>query len=323
MSFNFAAAAIAALLATTPAAPVESEVEAPGPNGALRGTLLAPPDAHAVVLIVPGSGAVDRNGNGPGVRAATYQRLAEALAERGIASVRIDKRGLRGSAGAVPDANAVSMADYATDVHSWAQAIRARTGARCVWVLGHSEGGLVGLLAGRRPQDICGLMLVAAGGRRMADVVREQLRANPANAPLLDQALAGVEALEAGRHVETEGLDPALMPLFAPPLQNYWIDLFSHDPAQLISELDLPILIVQGGRDLHTTREDALRLADAQPGARLIVIDEANHVLRLVAGEDRASNIATYADASLPLAPGIVEAIVDFVAVSPAGGGIQ
>src|SRR5262249_44225503 len=112
---------------------VETGLEAPGPAGALRGTMLAPEQAKGpVILIIPGSGPTNRDGNNPlGVTASTYRLLAEDIAARGITSVRIDKRGMFGSARAVADANAVTIADYAADVHSWVDVIRRKTGASC------------------------------------------------------------------------------------------------------------------------------------------------------------------------------------------------
>jgi uncharacterized protein len=70
----------------TDAAPIESLVEAPGPTGPLRGTMLAPAVGHGpVVLIIAGSGPTDRDGNSPGgILAAPYRLLAEGLvAQRG------------------------------------------------------------------------------------------------------------------------------------------------------------------------------------------------------------------------------------------------
>src|SRR5687768_14781424 len=103
--------------AASPGAAAPIEVEAPGPLGPLRGTLLVPDDARAVVLMLPGSGATDRDGNSPGMSPAPLRLIAEGLAARGIATLRVDKRGLRGSAGAIADANRVALADYAGDVH--------------------------------------------------------------------------------------------------------------------------------------------------------------------------------------------------------------
>src|ERR1700684_602805 len=99
--------AAAALAASVPAAPVETPVEAPGPHGPLKGTMLAPTGpSRATILIVPGSGPTARRGNNPmGVKAAPYKLLAEGLAARGIATVRIDKRGMFASGGAIPNAN--------------------------------------------------------------------------------------------------------------------------------------------------------------------------------------------------------------------------
>jgi len=309
------ALAAAAQPATTSPAPVETFVEAPGPMGPLKGTMLAPArTVRATILIVPGSGPTDRNGNSPmGVKAAPYRLLAEALATRGIASVRIDKRGLFASAAAIPDANRVTLADYATDVHAWAKAIRARTGARCIWVLGHSEGGLVALRAAQERGDLCGIILVSAPGRKLGDVIRDQLRANPANAPVLDQAFAALGSLETGRHADTSAMNPALLPLFAPQVQDFLISLLSADPAALAGKIRLPVLIVQGERDLQVSVADARRLAAADPEARLVLIPDANHVLKSVASNERAANFATYADPALPLAPGIVDAIAGFV----------
>ena len=165
--------------AAGPRAPTAVEIEADGPKGLLKGVLLRPQAASSeVVLIIPGSGPTDRDGNGPlGIRASTYRLLAEALAERGLSSVRVDKRGVFSSKTAVDDPNDVTLDTYATDVHAWVEVIRKKTGADGVWVLGHSEGSLVALTAARQPAGIRGLILVASPGRTLAEVLREQLRA--------------------------------------------------------------------------------------------------------------------------------------------------
>ena len=98
---------------------------------AARGHLLTPKSKPtAFVLIIPGSGPTDRDGNSPmGVRGSTYRLLAEGLASRGVATLRIDKRGMYGSAGAAKDANAVTIADYGDDVQAWVT--RARVSSSC------------------------------------------------------------------------------------------------------------------------------------------------------------------------------------------------
>jgi pimeloyl-ACP methyl ester carboxylesterase len=192
--------------------------------------------------------------------------------------------------------------------------LRRATGARCAWIIGHSEGGLVALLAGDADPGICGAILVAAPGRPLGQLLREQLAANPANGPLLGQAFAALAALEAGQHVDGSALDPRLLPLFRPSVQDFLIGALAVDPAQAIAGYRKPVLVLQGERDLQVAVEDARRLARAAPDGELVLVPDANHVLKRVASDDRAANIATYGDPGLPLADGFVEAIAAFVA---------
>ncbi len=298
------------------AEPVETILTAPGPEGLLEGTLLKPAEgAGQVVLIIPGSGPTDRNGNSPyGVRAATYRLLAEGLADAGIASLRIDKRGMFASRAALADPNAVTVADYADDVRAWAAVLQERTGAACTWLLGHSEGGLVALAAVEQTaDDFCGLILAATHGRPFAEVLKEQLMANPHNAAVLDEALRAVGVLEAGRRIDTRSMDPALLPLFHPSVQGYLMDLFAYDPAALLHLYSGPVLILQGARDIQVSEADARRLSASAPAATLRLLADTNHVLKEVRSPDRAVNQAAYTDPDLPLAPGVLDSITDFL----------
>ncbi len=180
----------------------ETEVEAQVANGPLKGAMLLPPLAigRPAVVVIPGSGPTDRDGNSPmGIEAGYLKMLAGALAERDIASIRVDKRGMFSSKGQFADPNDVSFDDYAGDARAWLQAARERTGAGCAWLLGHSEGGLVALIAAQAAgPDLCGLVLVSTPGRPLGEILREQLEGNPFNKPILPQALAAVAALEGG-----------------------------------------------------------------------------------------------------------------------------
>jgi pimeloyl-ACP methyl ester carboxylesterase len=302
------------LAAAAAAEPVEHSITAPGPSAPLAGTMTDAGKGSPVVLIIPGSGPTDRDGNSPlGVKAAPYRLLAASLAERGVSSVRTDKRGLFGSRAAQADANKVKIADYVVDTHQWVASIRKATGAKCVWLLGHSEGGLIALSAAQRPKDICGVIAVAAVGRRFGMVMREQLRANPANAPILAPALSAIDTLEAGKRVDSAALPAPLLPLFNDSVQPFLIDLFAENPSGLAASLKVPLHIVQGDKDIQVTVEDAQALAAAQPKARLTILPGVNHVLKVPSGADRAANLAAYADSSLPVAPSVVEAIVGAV----------
>lgn len=308
-------AAIAASVSAQGNPAMEEPIEAPGPKGPLAGILLkAGSESWPVALIIPGSGPTDRDGNNPlGVRAASYQLLAKGLAANSIATVRIDKRGMFGSVAAVPDANAVTLADYVADTAAWVSVIRERTCVPCVWLIGHSEGGLVALASAREVEGLCGLVLIATAGRRLGDVLKAQLRANPANAPLLEAAENAIDRLAVGERVDATTLPPPLVPLFNPAVQGFLISTIALDPAELARNAQLPILIVQGGKDLQVTLEDAKLLAAAAPSAKLTILPEANHVLKDIKGKSRAENIAAYAAPDLPIANNLIPTITEFI----------
>ncbi len=295
-----------------------------GLKGDLSGTMLVASTMQnsrsrqtPLVLIVSGSGPTDRDGNSPaGISASSYAYLASALADEGISSVRFDKRGMYGSASAIPDANAVTIADYANDVNSWVdhilktQPLQKRT---CIWLLGHSEGGLVSLAAAQGKKNICGIMLIAAPGRKLDVVLREQLAANLANGPVMPDATRAIDALSAGRTIDVSSMHPALQSLFNPSVQPFLIDMFSRDPAKLAASTTVPMLIVGGGRDIQVSTADADVLAVARPNAQKVIIADMNHVLKSVSSDDRAANIATYTESGVRTHPELVKTIVGFV----------
>ncbi|MDG2534651.1 alpha/beta fold hydrolase [Sphingomonas sp. HITSZ_GF] len=314
---SFCAATL--LLAAVPAAlaqdaPAGVEITVPGPEGNLAGTLIDPDPKAPLLLIVPGSGPTDRDGNNRyGVAGGPYRQLAEALAKRGVATLRIDKRGMFGSKAAVADPTRVTITDYAADTRAWIDAARQRTGRACVWLGGHSEGGLVELVAAQNPQGVCGVVLIGAAGRPLATIMREQFRGNPGNAPFLDSALGMIDAFEAGKHVDPATLVPPLPQLFPERVQDFLIDEFRYDPPKLAAALKVPLLVVQGDRDVQINPGDAQALAGANPAAKRAIIPDMTHVLRIAAGEGFAASTATYGNAALPVAPALVDAVAGFV----------
>lgn len=279
--------------------------------GGLSGLFLDAGPGAPVILIVPGSGPTDRDGNSPlGVNANIYKHLAEQLAERGISTLRVDKHGMFASAGA-GDPNAVTVESYAADYRRWIRVTRTATGAPCIFLLGHSEGAMMVSAAAVGQPDVCGLLLVSGAGRPFGDVLREQLKANPANAPLLDQAFAAIRELEAGEPADRKHSHPAIAWLFDPSLQGFLTSVMTADPAALAKAAAVRTLVVQGATDLQTSLADAEALADATDG-RLAIIEGVNHVLKEAPGEP-AANLATYAMPNLPVAEPVIDAIADFV----------
>lgn len=96
-------------------------------------------------------------------------------------------------------------------------------------------------------------------------------------------------------------------------MQGFLVSAFALDPVLIIKSVRLPVLIMQGTRDLQVELANAARLAAAKPDARLVELADVNHVLKPVASSDRAANVATYAAPDVPLAPAVAPAIAAFV----------
>jgi pimeloyl-ACP methyl ester carboxylesterase len=300
------------LMIVTPALAAESPITAPGPRGALSGTLTRPAgDVRAVAVILPGSGPTDRDGNNTlGIRAQPYKLLADALAQRGIATVRVDKRGLFGSA-AAGDAEDLTLADYASDARAWVESATAAAGRSCAWLIGHSEGGLIALQAAEGDR-VCGLVLISAPGQPLGDTIRAQLRRQAAGSDLLPKALEILADLEAGRPVPADRVPAPLMGAFRPSVQKLLISELRFDPSSELGRVKKPVLIVAGGRDVQVREREAEMLRAGNPRARVVVLPTMNHVMKSVAADDD-SNFASYGDPNLPLATGLGPAVADFI----------
>lgn len=262
------------------------------------------------IVFIAGSGPTDRNGNSRlGVDAGYLRLLSDALVREGIFTLRYDKRGVGASKAALTSESALRFPDFVADAQSWARWLGERPGVACVFLLGHSQGGLVATLAAPRV-DAAGLVLLSSPGRTFGALLRNQLSAAPMNAKLKADALEIVKQLEAGK--TASDVNPGLQRLFRPSVQPFLISLVDIDPAAELAKLKTPTLIVSGGHDLQVSALDFQRLTAARPDATAVRIPGMNHVLK-DAPAARKPNLATYANPDLPLAPGLVEAVTGFI----------
>jgi uncharacterized protein len=292
--------------------------QARDPNGedvsvaGLSGTLRKPAGVERppVVLVVAGSGPTDRDGNQPGHAPGELRQIAEGLAERGIASLRYDKRAIgRSPVPAGFREQDLQLDNFVDDAAAWLAWLEQRPELGPKFVAGHSEGGLIAILLAKRV-PLAGIVLLATPGRRVGETTREQLRAAGLPPALLDEALTIISALERGESVPN--VSAPLLPLLRPSVQPFMRSLLALDPAGELARLRVPVLVVQGGHDLQISDADADALLRARPDATAFRVPEMNHVLKL-APRERAAQQRAYSDPAIPLAPGLVEAMVGFI----------
>jgi pimeloyl-ACP methyl ester carboxylesterase len=284
---KFALASLLALsaLRVEAAEPIELSV----PGGTLYGTLEMP-DANGqenrgpypVALFLSGSGAANRDGDNlfGGGESDALRLLAEALAQRGIASVRFDKRGVAASSAAATREDELRFETYVSDAVAWGRRLREDKRFASLTLIGHSEGAMIGMAAASQLKADAFVSL-AGPGRKLGVILQEQLQ--PILSPaLLAQARSIINSLEAGQTVGT--VAPELTSLFRPSVQPYLISVARIDPVAQIRDFSIPTLLVQGTTDLQVKTGDAKALAAAQPKAKMALIPGMNHVLKMVAG---------------------------------------
>lgn len=288
----------------------ESAIALTTPTGTLSGTLTLPASAppYPVVLIIAGSGAVDRDGNsGAALRSDAYKLLAASLAKSGIACVRYDKRGIGASAPAAPPESELRFETYVHDAQAWVGLLRTDKRFSSVTIAGHSEGALIGTIVAEHT-PVHALVLLEGAGRPAPAVLREQLKPKLPPA-LFVQSDAVIAQLQAGHMVADP--PPQLAALFRPSVQPYLISWFKYDPAAELSRVRVPVTIVQGTADIQVSVTDAQALKRALPGAKLVVIDGMNHVLKYYPDQSSLqAEIDGYEDPSLPVDAKVVDAVL-------------
>jgi uncharacterized protein len=282
------------------------------PTGDIQGTIQLPAATPPlpVVLIISGSGPTDRNGNSPALAGSnnSLKLLAEALAERGIASVRYDKRGIAASRAAGGTEDSLRFTTYIDDAAEWIKKLRADSRFSTVTVVGHSEGSLIGMVAAKNAGADAFVSLEGAG-RKAADILIDQLNGQlpPEMMARVTRVLSDLSAGKAPDSVPRE-----LYALFRPSVQGYMMSWFQYDPAVEIGKLTIPTLIVQGSTDFQTSMKDAEALAAGDTAAKLVVIEGMNHILKEATG-GRMEQLKVYSDPALPVFPRLIDELATFV----------
>ncbi|MDB5313147.1 MAG: Alpha/beta hydrolase family protein [Gemmataceae bacterium] len=295
---------------------VGERVEIETPTGTLFGTIDLPPEAGPwpVALLHPGSGPTDRDGNSVFARHDSLKLLGRALAARGVAVLRVDKRGIGASSKAMVKEADLRVDTYAADAAAWVARLRKDPRYTRVGIVGHSEGALIGLLAAKQGAKVDGFVSLCGLARPLQDVLRDQLKpALPKD--LYETSDTILTELAAGRPVKD--VPPKLAGLFRPSVQPYLISVFTHDPAELAAAFPGPVLAVSGTTDIQVPVADGKRLAGAKPGAAHVVIEGMNHVLKAVPTADRLTQLSAYTDPTLPLHPKLADELARFLKLTP------
>jgi pimeloyl-ACP methyl ester carboxylesterase len=269
-------------------------VRIPGNGFNLAGTLSQPsgtPPAESrgrfpAVVLVGGSGPTDRDETVAGLP--IFGLLAGPLADAGYYVLRYDKRGVGQSGGRGETA---TLQDFAEDVRGAVKFLRERRDVdpKRIVLFGHSEGGLVALLAASRDDDIAGVVLAAVPSSTGAELVLEQQAYLLGRMNLSDAERAS--RIDLQKRIQAAVLGGGPWDDVPEPLRRQaetpWFESFLRfSPAPLMSRVKQPLLILQGSLDRQVPQHHGEKLAELAKARKrggdavsYFVLDGVNHLL--------------------------------------------
>jgi len=276
-------------------------------NSYVRGTLVTPKKMEGdttkipLIIFVMGQGLTDRNGNQSGAKNDAFKHLARELAKQNVASFRYDKRIFNSRVSELK----TLFQDYIKDAIMTIEHFILEPQYSKVIVAGHDQGSLVGMIATQNRAD--GFISIAGASQAVDKMVTDQLdRQAPG---LSSNAKKSFEELrENGKVLE---YSEALEMIFRPELQPFMRSWMAYDPQIEIKKIDVPILVIQGDRDLQIDVSEAKKLLKATPFARYAEIKYMNHYLKEVKGSD-LENQKSYNEPNRAIMPKVVAEIAAF-----------
>lgn len=222
----------------------------------LAGTLTLPRGAAAgrpvpAIVTITGSGPQDRDEAIGLVGYRPFRQLADSLARRGIAVLRMDDRGTGASTGTFKGATSLQFAE---DVRAGLAYLRERpeVDGRRLGVVGHSEGAVIAPIVASREPSLKGIVLLAG----VARPVRTALQYQMTNLANHDTALTTTRRDSAIAAIPAR-IDAMMA---ADPWMRF---ILPYDPIPTMKTVHVPVLILTGANDQQATPDQVAEQAAA------------------------------------------------------------
>lgn len=276
-------------------------------NKHIDGTLLTPNNVKKpnLAIIIAGSGPTDRDGNQNFLKNNSLKKLAVNLTNNNIATYRYDKRIVKQLKSNNLDKNII-FDHFVTDAKSVIDYFKSTKNFNKIYVIGHSQGSLVGMLAAKDRAD--GFISLAGAGQSIDQVIIEQVNKTAPN--FTEDTKRIFKTLKEGK--TTTDYPMALSSIFNIEIQKFMINWMKYNPTEVLSTLNIPVLVINGTKDLQVSENEAKLLKEANKDATLKIIENMNHVLVTIEGDD-LENSKSYAETQRPIAEGLIDTITNFI----------
>jgi pimeloyl-ACP methyl ester carboxylesterase len=279
---------------------IEHNISFPSGSLTLAGTVMLP-DAQGTfpgVVLIPGSGQVDRNENAKKLAINAFHEIATDLANKGIASLRYDKRGVGDSQG---DFWTTGFYDNVSDasaalrfLKSYEQILPDR-----VFVLGHSEGAVIATRLGATGAEVAGVILLAGTAQPGEDVMLWQGEKavkgmRGFNGFLINTLHIDVQKIQRKQFekIKRSTKDWYRVQLIAKLNAKWMREFLAYNPADDLPKIQVPVLAITGSKDIQVNPSDLKRMAGLVTSEfEGHEVPDVTHILRTEVGE---ATLSTY-----------------------------
>jgi len=254
------------------------------------------------IVIIMGTGKLDRDGNGPGLKMDLYKNMAKMFAEHGYVVVRYDKRGTHESEG---DFNSAGLSDIVDDAISVIRYTKSLpyVDENSVIVCGHSEGSMVTTLLSQK-EEIAGMMLLGGAGICLREALDYQQLLLDREAKEKKGLVGAImrRTVNAEKNAaktdalfeKCEGTDKDTVRMSGAKISAKWFrehgSYTSDDFIDIIRSFGKPVLAITGTADLHMDYRRLDALKDI-PWVQCFAPEGVNHILRKVDDDNRITGI--------------------------------
>lgn len=270
----------------------------------LPGTLTYTKNSKNLVIWVHGSGNVDRNGNqvGANVKANYIKQFRDEINKNEIAFYSYDKRTANPKNAAFLEG--VLLDDFVNDVKKVIAHFKKENTFSKITLIGHSQGSLIAMLASEKVTKYISL---AGPGESIDKSITKQVTAQSAE--------LGKTTEDHFKELKDTGdvkeVNPFLVSIFAKQNLPFIRNWMSYNPLEEIEKVKIPVLIINGTRDLQVKVTDANALKAAKKNAQLVIIENMNHVIKVIEKEE--DNLKSYFSPDFKVSSELVKVITKFV----------
>jgi len=317
-----------------------------GTSATLAGTLTLPPGSgpFAAAVLISGSGPQDRDETIQGHK--PFWIIADYLTRRGLAVLRLDDRGVGGSGGKSSETTLSEMADDVLAVVRYLKT-RKEIDPKRIGLIGHSEGGLVGPLAATRSSDVAFVVMLAGTGvdgvkllELQAELVNRSMGV-PATAAAFNRSVqqmmiaivrseedpeaAAAKIRVAWRRIKEDapveqralldGADPQIETGIRRITSRELRSFLLYDPAEALSKLRVPVLVMNGSRDIQVSPRQNLPailgalMAAENSDITLVEMPGLNHLFQRC----RKCSVPEYAELEESFSPAALDVIGEWI----------